>query len=127
MHPGALQLLTVPEATHRLIKAAHMRWMLKGTSMGHPEAIYTELQRQVQVQVDQEDFSWDVSESLASCVQSFTKAEHHRMLLPRPVPLMPDAFYKISADIRVLGCQGLPSRSARGWMRCVSGVRPLYC
>ena len=52
-------------------------------------------------QVDPEGFSWDVSGCLASCVQSFTKADHHRMLLPRPVPLLPDVFYKISADIRV--------------------------
>ena len=55
----------------------------------------------VSCQVDPEDFAWDVSGCLASCAQSFTKADHHRMLLPRPFALQPDLFYKISAAIRV--------------------------
>ena len=50
--------------------------------------------------VDGDDFGWAVAR-LGGTAQSFTKADAHRLLLPRPVPLQPGAFYMLSADIQV--------------------------
>lgn len=51
-------------------------------------------------QVDSNDFSWDVR-MLGAVSQSFSKADSHRLLLPKPISLQPDAFYMISALIKV--------------------------
>ena len=59
---------------------------------------------------------------LASCDQSFTKADQHRMLFPRPVPLQPGVPYKISAAIRVLGCHvlGLDEQGCQMCITCMA-------
>jgi hypothetical protein len=57
--------------------------------------------RNAAAQVDAEDFSWVVAR-LGGCCESFTKADCHRMLLPRPIPLQPGSFYMLSANIQVL-------------------------
>ncbi len=50
-------------------------------------------------QVDPHDFSWD-ERRLGAVSQSFSKADSHRLLLPKPINLQPGAFYMISAIIK---------------------------
>ncbi|KAK9906838.1 hypothetical protein WJX75_008901 [Coccomyxa subellipsoidea] len=50
-------------------------------------------------QVDAQDFSWD-DRRLGAVSQSFSKADSHRLLLHKPIPLQPNAFYMISAIIK---------------------------
>ncbi|EIE23836.1 POZ domain-containing protein [Coccomyxa subellipsoidea C-169] len=50
-------------------------------------------------QVDPHDFSWD-ERRLGAVSQSFSKADSHRLLLPKPIALHPGAFYMISAIIK---------------------------
>ena len=49
--------------------------------------------------MDAQDFSWD-ERRLGAVSQSFSKADSHRLLLPKPIPLQPNAYYMISAIIK---------------------------
>ena len=77
--------------------------------------------------MDAQDFSWD-ERRLGAVSQSFSKADSHRLLLPKPIPLQPNAYYMISAIIKARSStpntfNGVftPLALSGGWPRLAGG------